>query len=98
MRPEIPTPENEYIKTFDVSLEGLDPSERETSDHLFQACIDTVPMFQLQKGNGSPRANFYPPDTSVDEVEGASVDNPDLLSEFTMVARENGKLVALPYH
>ncbi len=46
-------------------------------------------------------ANFYPVDMSKEEFEKRIKDNPDdekaFTSEFTIIRRDNGKLVAIPY-
>lgn len=46
-------------------------------------------------------ANFYPEDMTKEEFENFIKDNPDkeeeFTSEFTMIRRENGVLVAIPY-
>ncbi len=44
-------------------------------------------------------ASFYPADITKEELEAAAAENPDLLSLYTMVERdEEGNLVAIPYH
>ncbi len=44
-------------------------------------------------------ANFYPADITKEELDAAAVAQPDLLSEYTIVRRdESGDLIAIPYH
>ena len=47
-------------------------------------------------------AGFYPPDMTKEEFERAKTENPDLAeafeSEFTVIRRQGGKLVPVPYH
>ena len=44
-------------------------------------------------------ANLYPPDMTVEELDAAAADNPDLKSLYTMVRRDaEGNLTATPYH
>jgi hypothetical protein len=47
-------------------------------------------------------AGFYPPDMSKEEFERTKTESPDLAkaleSEFTIITRQNGKLVPVPYY
>ena len=55
-------------------------------------------LAQIQKPLG---ANFYPADMTKEEFEKWIKDNPKdektFTSEFTVIRRDNGKLVAIPY-
>ena len=49
-----------------------------------------------------PTAGFYPPDMSKEEFEKWIADHPEdkdaFLSPYTVIRRQNGQLVAIPYH
>ncbi len=65
----------------------------------FDRLDDNVPfMDKIAKPKG---ANFYPEDMTKEEFEKFLKENPEkeaeFTSEFTVIRRENGKLIAIPY-
>jgi len=65
----------------------------------FDRLEDNVPFIGTDKKPLG--ANFYPEDMTKEEFEKWLKDNPKdektLTSEFTIISRENGKLIAIPY-
>lgn len=83
---------------FDIALNNLSPRERLLSDLLYSAALDMKPIYDRQLNAKFPGANLYPKDTTREEIERAAETNPNILSEYTVVKRRKGVLIAVPYH
>ncbi|KKQ18533.1 hypothetical protein A2617_01105 [Candidatus Daviesbacteria bacterium RIFOXYD1_FULL_41_10] len=86
--------QSDYIKIFDIETPYLAKEEKVVLDKLVDAAklVSKVYAKQIQEG-------FYPADATRKEIEKAASGNPDILSPFTFVGRdEKGGLVAIPYH
>lgn len=83
---------------FDVALNNLSPRERLLSDLLYSAALDMKPIYNRQLNATFPGANLYPKDATREEIEIAAQTNPNILSEYTVVKRRGGILIAVPYH
>lgn len=87
------------IKKFKVNLRGLSQKEKVLFNKLMQAAELIVPLYLKQKNPKYPGANFYPPDTSAEEIKKTAEENPAILDPYTFVERDKfGELVAIPFH
>lgn len=77
-------------KDFSKELSGKDLKVLEI---LESVVISTGKIYQVQQEEG-----FYPEGVSKKQIEDANKKNPSILSPFTHVSLESGKLVAEPYH
>ncbi|MDP3973477.1 MAG: hypothetical protein Q8P92_01465 [Candidatus Daviesbacteria bacterium] len=71
----------------------LSISERQILKILEEVVKEVGEIYRLQLKDG-----FYPKDITKQELEKANKNNPEILSPFTYVKRENGQLKAIPYH
>ncbi len=61
--------------------------------------LDGEAGFLPNAGEKPLGAGFYPDDITKEELEAAAAENPDLLSLYTLVRRDDdGNLTAVPYH
>ena len=61
--------------------------------------LDGNRPFLADFGPKPPGANYYPAGMSRSELEAAAESDPDLMSQYTLVRRDDSsKLVAVPYH
>lgn len=88
----------EPIIIFDTKLPNLSVNERKVLDLLVEAAKLIVPVYKEQENRNLPGANFYPHDTTCEEIEKSAKKNLDILSPYTVVERKEGRLVAIPYH
>ena len=89
------------IKTFRVDkkvLDTLSANEKKLLPILVEAAKKIDAIFLLQENPKYQGANFYPHDATKAEIEEAAKKNPQILSPFTIVERENGKLTVVPYN
>lgn len=87
------------IVEFKVKDMGLTALEKQVVNKLVEAAKSIAPIYQKQEDPGFLGANFYPHDASKEEILTAAKHNPDILSPYTMVERnEKGELIAIPYH
>jgi hypothetical protein len=71
----------------------LSISERQVLKILEEVVKGVGEIYRLQLKDG-----FYPKDITKQELEKANKNNPEILSPFTYVKRENGQLKVIPYH
>ncbi|MCF6268349.1 MAG: peptidase [Melioribacteraceae bacterium] len=94
---------NEEIE--DILLKSADSTDKVTLEYFninfgpFDRLDHDKPFYGNQE---KPKgANYYPEDMTKEEFENFIKENPEkeaeFTSEFTMIRRENGKLVAIPY-
>lgn len=83
---------------FKKKISGLSKNEQQVLKLLQEAGKLIVPIYDLQENSKYPGANFYPKDATKEEIEKAAKKDPGILSPYTIVERQNNKLVAVPYH
>lgn len=94
---------NEEIE--EILSKSTDPNDKTKLEYFkinfgpFDRLDHEKPFFGKDKKPAG--ANFYPEDMTKEEFEKFVADNPEkeaeFTSEFTMIRRENGNLVAIPY-
>jgi len=83
---------------FKPKLSHLSKNERDVLVLLIEAGKLIVPIYQLQENHSLPGANFYPENITKKDILKAAKDDPEILSPYTVVEKNNDKLVAVPYH
>ncbi len=83
---------------FKPKLSKLSQNEGKVLKLLVVAGKLIEPLYLAQENHTALGANFYPPDTTREEVLRAAKKDLQILSPYTVVERKNGKLVAVPYH
>ena len=86
------------IIKFNPKLPKLKSSESQVLKLLIEAAKLVAPIYALQENHKYPGANFYPHEVSKREIEKASKKDPNILSPYTVVENQNGKLITIPYH
>ncbi len=89
------------IKIFNTDknlAQGLTSDEKKAYPILVEAAKKVDKIYQLQENNLFSGANLYPPDVSREQVELAAKENSKIFSPFTVVKRDNNKLIAVDYH
>lgn len=81
------------FKVKDKYYEGLSSSDKDVLKNLEDVVKGVGQLYQQQLKEG-----FYPSNITKQELEKANKNNPEILSPFTYVKRENGQLRAIPYH
>ncbi len=89
---------DKYLREFKVNLTSLSAADKKLMVKLVEVVRLVAPLYAQQVNSKYPGANFYPHDASREEIEKAAHNNPDILSPYTVVERQNGQLVAIPYH
>lgn len=89
---------NKPILQFKPVLSMLSKNERAVLELLVEAGELIVPIYEQQENLTQKGANFYPKGVGKEEIEQAARKDPAILSPYTVVEKENGKLVAIPYH
>lgn len=87
-------------------LEGKNPAYKDLYDYFkvnfgpFDRLDDDIPFINTQEPKPKG-ANFYPEDITTEEFEKWLADHPEdkqaFASNFTIIRRQEGKLVAIPY-
>ena len=77
---------------------GLTTNQTKVLKLLVEAAKLIVPIYELQENHKYPGANFYPHGVTKKEIEEAALDNPEILSPYTIVEKKNGKLETTSYH
>lgn len=83
---------------FKQKISGLAKNEQQVLKLLQEAGKLIVTIYDLQENYKYQGANFYPHNATKTELEKAAKENPAILSSYTVVERQGGKLVAVPYH
>lgn len=83
---------------FNPQLPKLSKNERAVLKLLVEAGKLIAPIYKLQEDPKFPGANFYPHDATKGEIQKASDNDSQILSPYTVVNRQGGKLVATAYH
>ncbi|MDP2641022.1 MAG: hypothetical protein Q8P39_00560 [Candidatus Yanofskybacteria bacterium] len=84
--------------TFPADTSSLSSNERQVLEKLSGALKKLVALYQEQKNESLPGANFYPADATREEIQEAAKTNLSILDPYTFVRRdERGGLVAIPY-
>mgnify|MGYP001562353867 CR=1 FL=1 len=87
------------VRKFKANLSDLSRKEIACLEKLILAAEMLSPLYSRQRNSKYPGANFYPHDTTKEEIEAAARKNPAILSPYTFVERNKaGKLIAIPYH
>lgn len=80
-------------------LSRLSKNEKELLPLLTEAVKVADKIFHLQENDMNNGANFYPRDAIKEEIEDQALNDPKILSPFTVVERdEKGNLKAVDYH
>ncbi len=84
---------------FEIEKDRLTSNEEKVLDKLIEASKLIVPLYEEQVNEELPGSNFYPADATREEVKQAAEEDPEILSHYTVVERDDaGNLVAVPYH
>jgi hypothetical protein len=79
----------------------LTQKERRVVNLLIQAADEMTAIYARQAAGGGPGHGFYPPDLTKAELEAYIAAHPAekaaLMGGYTVVRREGGRLVAMPY-
>ena len=90
-----------YTREFDLppeSMARLSERDKDILESLCDAAKGIAAIYREQEGI-SDRANFYPKKATRQQVLKAGEDNPEILSHYTVVAKDqDGQLVAIPVH
>ena len=86
------------IIRFQVKNLNLTSGGKKVLNKLIQAAESIAPIYQKQENSKFLGANFYPHGTTKEEILDAARSDPEILSPFTMVEKDSGKLIAIPYH
>lgn len=91
--------EQSSFKRFKLNTRELSQKEKALFEKLVKAAELLGPLYDKQKNNKYPGANFYPPDASREEIQKAAQNNQAILSPYTFVERDkDGELRAVPFH
>lgn len=83
-----------YIRKYSVDTSYLTKEELEVLNKLTESAELLAEVYTAQQKDG-----FYPKDATRQEIEKAASKNPEILSPYTIVERdEKGGLRAVPYH
>lgn len=88
----------EAIVYFNPQIPKLTKNQLQVLDLLIDAAELIAPIYLQQENHKYPGANFYPHNVTHQEIEKASLKNPQLLSPYTVVEKVDGKFLAVPYH
>ena len=83
---------------FNPKINGLTVNQSKVLKLLVDAAKLIVPIYEQQENQRFPGANFYPHGVTKKEIEEAALDNPEILSPYTIVEKKKGKLETIPYH
>lgn len=83
---------------FNPKLPKLSSNEAKVLKLLVEAARLVVPIYELQENHKYAGANFYPKGVNKASIEKEAEKNPEILSPYTIVEKEAGKLIAIPYH
>ena len=87
-----------YMGYSGLDLSHLEKWEKELIDIFNEATKICGKIYLKQKNSEKPGANFYPVDSTKEEIEAASKDNQDILDPYTIVKRDaDGKLITVKY-
>src|SRR3990167_3737238 len=87
------------IVTFPAKDIRLSTSEKKVVSKLIEAARAITSIYQKQENPKFLGANFYPHDATKSEILQAAKHNPDILSPYTIVEKNNnGKLKEEHYH
>lgn len=90
------------VKIFKLNktyLNVLTSDEKKVLPLLIEAAKKINKVYLLQENSQFEEANFYPHDTTREEIEEVAKKNPKIFSPFTVVQRsQSGKLIAIDYH
>lgn len=87
------------IVNFQVKNLDLTAEEKKVLKLLILAAESIAPIYEKQENPKYLGSNFYPYNATKEEILEAAVNNPEILSPYTMVERgKNGNLVGIPYH
>lgn len=87
-----------FVKKFPIEAARLSREEKRVLQLLTSVAALIVPLYASQRNPKHLGANFYPGDTSREEIEKAAKGSPEIMSPYTFVERDgSGELVAVPY-
>jgi hypothetical protein len=85
----MPDPRDQMI-LYNPKLSKLTKNEQAVLEHLIDAAKLIEPLYEKVK--------FYPDDVSRDEIEKAAKENPEILSPYTVVEKNDDQLTYIFYH
>lgn len=86
-----------FVRKFPLP-KGLSEKDKKVV-HKLEKAVELVADIYADQANGRySGANFYPHDVTTLEIEKAAKEDPAILSPYTVVERQDGKLKAVPYH
>jgi hypothetical protein len=89
----------EAVKTFPINTQSLSQKERRVFDLLACAAAEIASLYEQQKNTLYDGANFYPLDSTREEIEEAAGKNPEILNPYTFVEKDSaGNLQTTFYH
>lgn len=82
------------LKNFEVDESNLSPENKQIFNIFKKAAEEFVNVYDIQK-----KLPFYPPETDISnqEIRDAAQDNPDILSHYNIVIKDEEGLSTLPY-
>lgn len=94
----MPKSAQEPLIEYRPKLLKLSNNEKQVLEILSEVAKLIIPIYKQQENSEFPGANFYPHDATKEEIRKAANKDPQILSPYTVVEREGGELVAIPYH
>ncbi len=90
---------SKYYTEKKVDISHLEPWEKDALEYFKDASKIIGEIFDIQKGDGTEKASFYPKDATIEEVSVAAELDTKILNQFTIVKRDDvGKLYAVGYY
>lgn len=83
---------------FHPKLPKLSANEKAVLKLLIEAGELIVPIYVDQEEQMKDKSNLYLQGITKEKIEKAAKQNPDLLSPYVAIEKQNGKLIAVPYH
>lgn len=84
-----------YLEYSDLDLNHLEDWEKEVVSKLKEVVKLCGKIYDKQVNSS---AGFYPSNVTIDDIEDAAVDNPDILSPYTKVVREGASFKSIYYY
>ncbi|HEY5600889.1 MAG TPA: hypothetical protein VIK81_02255, partial [Patescibacteria group bacterium] len=76
-----------YLREFTTPLPNLSIEEKKVISKLIDAVRLLAPLYEKQMSVKGGGAGFYPIGLTKEEIEQASLTNPEILSPYTIVER-----------
>ncbi len=85
------------VQTYQYDRTQLSDSERSVLEHLEKAGEVIHEIWQRQVDQDTGEILLYPEDASKEEIMDAAKADPKILDSYTVVKKENGNIIAVPY-